>query len=45
MKQQRSSAELRATAYHEASHVVIGRVLGLACGRASIVAETELTTW
>jgi hypothetical protein len=41
MEQKRSPAEKRATAYHEAGHAVIGRVLRLACGQASIVGETE----
>jgi hypothetical protein len=31
-----ATKQLRATAYHEAGHVVIGRVLTVACGRATI---------
>jgi ATP-dependent Zn protease len=32
----RTKKQLRATAYHEAGHAVIGRVLTLACGNATI---------
>jgi ATP-dependent Zn protease len=32
-------SDLQATAIHEAGHAVIGRVLGLTCGGASIVAD------
>jgi len=31
----------KSTAYHEAGHAVIGRVLGLPCGQASIVEDHE----
>jgi ATP-dependent Zn protease len=34
----------KATAYHEAGHAVIGRVLGLTCGEANIIPErAEMT--
>ena len=32
------------TAYHEAGHAVMGRVLGLTCGRASIVPNQRQRT-
>ena len=35
-KARRSSAQRKATAYHEASHAVIGRVLTCVCGGATI---------
>src|SRR2546430_15746429 len=35
-KARRSSAQRKATAYHEASHAVIGRVLTCVCGGAKI---------
>jgi ATP-dependent Zn protease len=54
MKRPRSSP-LEATAYHEAGHAVIGRILGLACGGATIdpaegrfgyaVIENPLHSW
>jgi ATP-dependent Zn protease len=37
----RSAAQLRSTAYHEAGHAVIGRVLTLVCGSATIKADYE----
>jgi hypothetical protein len=33
--------QLRATAYHEAGHAVIGRVLGMTCGGVTIVPDYE----
>ena len=35
------SSDLIALATHEAGHAVIGRVLGLSCGRMTIVAEAD----
>ena len=32
----KTRTQLKATAYHEAGHAVIGRVLTLSCGRATI---------
>ena len=32
----KTRTQLKATAYHEADHAVIGRVLTLSCGRAII---------
>ena len=37
----RTPAGVRRTAYHEAGHAVIGRVLGLVCGDATIVPDFE----
>lgn len=37
----RTPAAVRRTAYHEAGHAVIGRVLGLVCGDATIVPDFE----
>ena len=36
MKMKRTKKQLKQTAYHEAGHAVVGRVLTLACGRATI---------
>jgi len=33
--------ERRATAYHEAGHAVIARLLGLPCGKATTVGDNE----
>jgi ATP-dependent Zn protease len=37
----RTKTELRHTAYHEAGHAVVGRVLGLTLGEATIVPDYE----
>jgi len=35
--QRRTTKQLRRTAIHEAGHAVVGRVLGMTCGEATIV--------
>jgi len=35
----------RPTAYHEAGHAVIGRVLGMTCGGATIVPDYDACAW
>ena len=40
-KRRRTQAALRRTAYHEAGHAVAGRVLGMMCGRATIVPDFD----
>ena len=35
------SKDLEHTAHHEAGHVVIGRVLGLPCGSATIIPDED----
>jgi hypothetical protein len=37
----RTADELRHTAYHEAAHAVINRVVGMLCGEATIVPDHE----
>ena len=37
----RTAAQLRSTAYHEAGHAVLGRVLTLVCGPATIKPSYE----
>jgi hypothetical protein len=39
-----TKAQTRATAYHEAGHSVIGRVLGLICGKVTIIPDNAETT-
>ncbi len=37
----RRTKALESTAYHEAGHAVVARVLGLTCGRVSIIADDD----
>jgi ATP-dependent Zn protease len=38
---QQKRAPRRSTAYHEAGHAVIGRVLGMSCGEATIIPNEQ----
>ena len=40
----RTAKQLHRTAVHEASHAVIGRIVGLTCGRATIVPDEDTMT-
>ncbi len=44
MRKTRTKTDLKATAYHEAGHAVIGRVLGLSAGRVTIRPDYKTDT-
>jgi hypothetical protein len=45
MRPSRTKAQRKVTAYHEAGHAVIGRVLTLACGEATIRPDYKSRSW